>query len=776
MKLDTRTLRRLRILLGTLLIAAMLSACSDSQETVPGDEDGAWEEYVAWCSQALLEEPPGDEDPTYGEASTFYAGVIESMKSASPPAEVADWHNKSLDVIEAMKALIDAEAQAELFDPIDIFFDSEVLSLFEEIQEALNNMPADARERLAAAGCLGDDSSELTDDEGGTGGTAEVDDETCDRLLDNLTVSGSAGAVSPEAARYECIGEGSWSSGSRTVDDDVLVTLVDQPVRFELSGEDAPADVKARLYPRLDRNDLVHVSGIEEGDEWRAELDHLEAVDLGALREASHAFTSGLGDYTLVVRASWRGDVEATVFYAIHIRMDLEPVSNLRYAWDGDALSIQVTWDAVAGAEHYNVYLGASGCVVGDGWGRQCEELASNMVGTNYVHDDAGTVWNPDYVHAGRVWNPNNHYWVVACSGTWCSGVDAENPALPIEERPDAPPADVRFAIEGASIRVVWEPVEGADSYNVYYKRRLLKNAVVGTDFVHTEPDYGDYEYLVSACNRGGCSDVDVGNPAKPFEDRPSSPTNLRTVVEGASIRVSWDAVEDADYFKVYHYETRADSPPGCGVSRFFGTALICDELAADVREVTYLHARPDLDRHNFYWVVACNKGGCSEIDEENPAGVDDSSPSTTAPTASPSPEQSGTPTESDTSRRSFEASTPSDYTQVTLTDRGTVWGTPERFTTDSSLGAVAYMLLGSVKGCSFASEELSRSISVYVQWEELGRLPTYESDEVCGRTSRTWNTGWDGLRITHLRIFDEGSPANFREYVYDPDSGQYVE
>ena len=54
MKLDTRTLRRLGTLLGALLIAAMLSACSDSRETVPGDEDGSWEEYVAWCSQALL--------------------------------------------------------------------------------------------------------------------------------------------------------------------------------------------------------------------------------------------------------------------------------------------------------------------------------------------------------------------------------------------------------------------------------------------------------------------------------------------------------------------------------------------------------------------------------------------------------------------------------------------------------------------------------------------------------------------------------------------------
>ena len=129
-------------------------------------------------------------------------------------------------------------------------------------------------------------------------------------------------------------------------------------------------------------------------------------------------------------------------------------------------------------------------------------------------------------------------------------------------------PANVRFAIEGASIRVVWEAVEGADSYNVYYDRRLLATAVVGTDFVHTEEDYPAITiYWVSACNRGGCSDVDVENPAKPFEDRPSVPANAGTVVEGSSIRVSWDPVEGAGYYKIYHDDARADSPQGCYLS-----------------------------------------------------------------------------------------------------------------------------------------------------------------------------------------------------------------
>ena len=57
-----------------------------------------------------------------------------------------------------------------------------------------------------------------------------------------------------------------------------------------------------------------------------------------------------------------------------------------------------------------------------------------------------------------------------------------------------------------------------------------------------------------------------------------------------------------------------------------------------------------------------------------------------------------------------------------------------------------------------------------------MGRLPTYASEEVCGRTSSTWKTGWDGLRITRLRIFEESSPTNLKEYVYDPVNGQYVE
>ena len=148
----------------------------------------------------------------------------------------------------------------------------------------------------------------------------------------------------------------------------------------------------------------------------------------------------------------------------------------------------------------------------------------------------------------------------------------------------------------------------------------------------------------------------------------------------------------------------------------------------------------------------------------------------TPPPTRAPTTAESGQPAESVISRTSFESSGPPDYTRVTVTDGGTAWGTPEEFTNDSSLGAVAYMLLGRVKSCSFANEESDRSGIVYVKLEELGHLSEYEPEQVCRKASSAWDTGWDGMRITRLLLFDESGTPPVREYIYDPDGGRYVE
>ena len=84
-------------------------------------------------------------------------------------------------------------------------------------------------------------------------------------------------------------------------------------------------------------------------------------------------------------------------------------------------------------------------------------------------------------------------------------------------------------------------------------------------------------------------------------------------------------------------------------------------------------------------------------------------------------------------------------------------------------------MLLGTIAGCNFANAEADRSSKVYIKTQSLGLLTGYESVSVCRFSSSSWNS-WNGVRVTHLRFFDESSPRNVREYVYDDATGSYVE
>ena len=125
-------------------------------------------------------------------------------------------------------------------------------------------------------------------------------------------------------------------------------------------------------------------------------------------------------------------------------------------------------------------------------------------------------------------------------------------------------------------------------------------------------------------------------------------------------------------------------------------------------------------------------------------------------------------------SRELFESSTPAGYTKVTLSDSGSVWGIPARYTTDSDHGTVAYMLMGAVRGCTFANAEADLQSIVYLKTEALGSLTGYEASTVCRKTSAQWGT-WNGVRITHLRFYDEDAPGEVREYVYVVATGEYA-
>ena len=291
---------------------------------------------------------------------------------------------------------------------------------------------------------------------------------------------------------------------------------------------------------------------------------------------------------------------------------------NPQYAWDGS--TILVSWDAADGADYYKVYyteLSNSHCSLSrDGSPLVCEELAANVVGTSYLHE------NPSAV--------NNYYWVVACNSDGCSEIDSEYHATPIE--PIVGLANVTYAVEGSAIRVTWEAVPGADYYKVYYDElsnpscslrrdgslvvcEELAANVVGVSYLHENPSAVNNYYWVVACNSGGCSDIDSESPAAPIEPIPAGLANVTYAVEGSAIRVTWDAADGADYYKVY-YDYISGS--ACSLRRD-GSLVVCEELAANVVGTSYLHENPSAT-NTYYWVVACNSGGCSEIDSRNPA------------------------------------------------------------------------------------------------------------------------------------------------------------
>ena len=813
------------LLLGLLLLAS-LTACSDSQETVPRNEDGAWNVYVSWCSQASLEELPGDEDQTYGEVSTFYARVAERMSSTTPPVEVADWHNKYLDAVEAMKALIDAEPQDEIFNPIDIFFDSEVVSLFEEVGEALNDMPEDARERLAAAGCLGDDASEPTGEglsaapqpdstapaDSGRTSTDSASMPKCEprssyvpalvafynatdgpNWKDNtnwLTDAPLGDWAGVSANRItgngrvvgECVTQ-LWLNGNRLKGElpaelGSLLSLAELDLsNNQLSGE-LPAELGSLLnlrlldladnqlsgeipaelggLPNLRRLDLANN---ELSGEIPAELGgllNLQRLYLGR-NQLSGEIPATIGNLPDMIWLSLpdnqlSGEIPAELGNIPTLVLDgnrltgrvLRPGgANPQYAWEGS--TIRVSWDAVDGADYYKVYYDAhfdSSCDLdSDGRLSFCEELATDVTGTTYVHT------NPSL--------SENYYWVVSCTSDGCSHIDKEYPAqligpdssgaepstqpgavystptpratraptqtpapsdtptpvptpaqtpepsttptpgptptqtpepsttptpgptpthTPTPSTPPAgtipsAPANVRFAHEDSTIHITWDPVAGADHYNIYHddsfdsRCRLnrdgstgfceeLARNVVETTYLHTDPSGGSNYYWVVACNSGGCSEIDSKNPAAPAEAIPTTPANARYAVEGSTIHITWDPVDGADYYNVYH-DDFFDSK--CRLNRD-GSAGFCEELARNIVGTSFVHTAP-YSGDNYYWVVACNRGGCSEIDAENPVKA----PGTTSTEATnmPTSSQELEFTEGESATRSIPENTP---------------------------------------------------------------------------------------------------------------------
>ena len=215
-------------------------------------------------------------------------------------------------------------------------------------------------------------------------------------------------------------------------------------------------------------------------------------------------------------------------------------------------------------------------------------------------------------------------------TGSYTLTVTISDDAPDVGGEPPDSPANQRYEYEGSAVVLSWDTSSGADSYTVYYDdffdsacragpggpsfcEELAAN-LSSTSYTHVPPDPYEHYYWVVACNRFGCSAVESENPARLAGLPPAAPANQRYEYDGSAIVLRWDASDGADSYTVY-YDDFFDS--SCSLRS--GGPSFCEELATGLSSTNHTHTSPDRDE-NYYWVVACNRFGCSAIDSENPA------------------------------------------------------------------------------------------------------------------------------------------------------------
>ena len=276
-----------------------------------------------------------------------------------------------------------------------------------------------------------------------------------------------------------------------------------------------------------------------------------------------------------------------------------ETPANQRFGYVFSAA--EISWDAAPDADSYSIYFGDVDCRLDAGRPVNCEELASEIEETSYLHHLRGGEWG--------------NYWVVACNSLGCSAIATANPALPL------PPAPDILGIEqvGSSLRITWSPVPGATHYKVYHNQEIprctpsttypqceeLAGNVVGTTYTHAIP-------------------------------APKQPYDLKVIERTSdSITIAWP-----ERYHSHHYWFAACTDVGCSAINtdytpdgFVATTRVLPRYYLIYRqpkgltekEIKYapMGARADHFRYTdtgleantiyFYRIYACNDSGCSE-------------------------------------------------------------------------------------------------------------------------------------------------------------------
>ncbi|HOD15763.1 MAG TPA: hypothetical protein PK307_00160 [Spirochaetota bacterium] len=209
---------------------------------------------------------------------------------------------------------------------------------------------------------------------------------------------------------------------------------------------------------------------------------------------------------------------------------------------------IAVTWSAVTGADYYRVYRSATS-------GGTYDLISGDETGTSYNDDDGSLVASTDYFYKVRAF-----YGTVESS---LSAYDAGSMGAFVTPNPPVNVAATQGTYEDR-VTITWNASEGADYYNVFRAETEggAYDVQIGGDIaaLTVDDDTGavgtHYYYKVKAHNADGWSDFSLS--AEGWSEEAIIPLDAPANVSAsdrtstATVTVSWDAVTDADYYRVY--------------------------------------------------------------------------------------------------------------------------------------------------------------------------------------------------------------------------------
>lgn len=243
------------------------------------------------------------------------------------------------------------------------------------------------------------------------------------------------------------------------------------------------------------------------------------------------------------------------------------PTSLIANPGDGQ---VRLTWDAVSGAEGYEIRITKVGSHDSDTSDLNIPEVFEAGSNTSYLHD--------------RLYN-NDIYTYEVRSYVNIKSIDAngneqgrrysdwtKRPARVTVGLPISPPNNVTATTTDETITVTWDPVDTAMSYTLHYTNNTVSSksgeisGISGTTYTHRGLTNDEqYTYTVVAHK------TITGDQSKPAQDIASDPSNSVTIrvgqpltipqdlaattVDGA-ITVTWTAVPGASGYILYYRNT----------------------------------------------------------------------------------------------------------------------------------------------------------------------------------------------------------------------------